>query len=775
MKIGSKFIFGIVIIATLAVISTAGVIGVVSLNKTENVVREARQDQMISLRNVAQKIVNQYYNSLENQILSASQQQIVREAIRNLSSSYKPFPFFVGRKDRDGQRQNLKNYYISAIATKYDALNPGKSLDVNKLIGDMSHATLALQDQYIAKNKNDIYDKDKMVAASDRTSYTSGHKQYHPYFRAFLTRFNLQDILLINSKTGDVVYSVKKNIDFAASVTKGVFKDSGLARAFKQANQLKDNHYAFTDYKPYLAALGMPTGFISAPVFEKGKRVGVVVFALSSEKLTKLVTYDYQWKKSGLGLTGETYLVSSDQTPRSTSRLLLEHPAEYLSLAAKLNYPQQIIDTIKAKKTDVAIYPIHSDAIKTALSGLSGTLVNNNYLKQRVLTAFAPLDIMGHKWAILNEIHMNEVLSRITEIRSFILFMASATAIVIIALGAFAGFFITKSIVRPIKETSHSLIDIAQGEGDLTSRLNDTRKDELGELASGFNQFVGKIHLLVQNIKTSVASLSNTVVDMNQIATEGRTTVNDQNKETEMIVTAINQISASAQEVAGNASNAAQIAHDADAEGKHVQSIVNKAITSIENLSEEIGGAANVIDNLKNKVTDIVAILDVIRGIADQTNVLALNAAIESARAGEHGRGFAVVADEVRALSKKTQDSTAEIQEMIEALQSDSLNAFQVMSSSRSNSKKSSEITRDAGKSLLKIADAISSINDMNAQIASAADEQKVAIEEINRSMVSISQSGDKTLNGVTAIARNSKELTTLSESLEEKVRQFKV
>lgn len=775
MKIGSKFILGIVIIATLAVISTAGVIGVVSLNKTENVLLEARRDQMISLRNVAQKIVYQYYNTLENQILSASQQQIVQEALRNLSSSYKPFPFFVGRKDRDGQRQHLKNYYISAIAPKYDALNPGDSLNVNQLVGDMSNATLALQDQYIAKNKHDIYDKDKMVAASDKTSYTSGHKQYHPYFRAFLTRFNLQDILLIDSKTGDVVYSVKKNIDFAASVTHGALKNSGLADAFRQANQLDANQFAFTDYKPYLAALGMPTGFISAPVFEKGKRVGVVVFALSSEKLTKLVTYDYQWQKSGLGLTGETYLVSSDKTPRSTNRFLLEHPKKYLSLISKLNYPKQVRENIAAKKTDVAVYPIESETIAKALSGNSGTLVNNNYLKQQVLTAYAPVDIMGHRWAILNEIHMSEVLSQLTVIRSFILFLASATAIVIIALGAFAGFFITKSIVRPIKETSHSLVDIAQGEGDLTSRLNDSRKDELGELASGFNQFVEKIHVLVQNIKTSVNSLSNTVVDMNQIASEGRTAVNDQNKETEMVVTAINQISASAQEVAGNASNAAQIAHDADEEGKHVQGIVESAITSIENLSEEIGSASNVIDNLKNKVTDIVAILDVIRGIADQTNVLALNAAIESARAGEHGRGFAVVADEVRALSKKTQDSTAEIQDMIETLQSDSLNAFEVMSSSRKNSQKSSEITRDAGKSLLKIADAISAINDMNAQISSAADEQKVAIEEINRSMVSISQSGDKTLNGVTAIARNSKELTSLSDSLEEKVRQFKV
>ncbi|MCE0495609.1 methyl-accepting chemotaxis protein [Vibrio salinus] len=774
MNIGSKFILSIVSIATLAVASTAIVIASLSSDKTEDVLLDARRDQMISLRNVATEILQQYFTSLENQILSISQQQAVIDATRNLSSSYKPFAFFVGRNDRQGQKNKLRQYYSKDVATEFNRLNPGTNLDFNAIINSMGDPAIALQTQYIAKNPNALNNKDNMLVSSDKTSYTANHKRYHPYFQASLKRFNLQDIFLLDDN-GHVVYSVKKHIDFGISVSSPLFAKSGLAKAFHQANKLKESHYAFVDYEPYLGFLGLPTGFLSAPIYEKEKRIGVVVFALSSAKLTELMTYGYNWKASGLGQTGETYLISRDHTPRSASRLLLEKPDEFASQVRKLNYPQQEINKILATKTNVAFHTIKSQAINDALNGNSGTIIENNYLNKRVLTAYTPVNIMGEKWALLNEIEMVEVTSKLSAIQKFILAYAGLTAVVVIVLGGIAGLIITRTIVRPIRETSHSLIDIAEGEGDLTSRLNDQRKDELGELATGFNQFVGKIHQLVQGIKGTVESLTTTVDNMKQVAEEGSDNVNAQQKETEMVVTAINQMAASAQEIAGNAINAAEVANNADTEGKHVQTVVQNAITSIENLSEEIDQASVVISELEGNVGNIVSILDVIRGIADQTNLLALNAAIESARAGEHGRGFAVVADEVRALAKKTQDSTEEIQEMIERLQKDSVDAVRVMDSSKANGEKSADIARTVGTSLLKIAEAISMISDMNTQIASASDEQKVAIEEINRSMVEISHSGKKTLSGVNSITENSSDLRELSNNLEEKIKQFKV
>ncbi|CAM3679484.1 Methyl-accepting chemotaxis protein PctB [Vibrio aerogenes CECT 7868] len=774
MNIGSKFILSIVSIATLAVASTAIVLATLSSDKTEEILLDARRDQMISLRNVATEILHQYFGSLENQILSISQQQSVIDATRNLSSSYKPFAFFVGRTDRPGQREKLRQYYQDNIAAQYSRFNPGQRFDTNAVIDAMSDPTIALQTQYIAANPNTLDSKDNMLFSSDKTSYTTNHKKYHPYFQDSLKRFHLQDILLLDTN-GNVVYSVKKYIDFAASVSSAAFAGSGLAEAYNRASQLESSGYAFVDYAPYPGASGLPTGFISAPVFEKNKRVGVVVLALSSVKLTELMTYGYNWEASGLGQTGETYLIGADQTPRSASRLLLEQPEAYAAQVKALNYPQQEIDKILATKTNVAFQQIKSHAIDEAFNGNAGTTIDSNYLNHQVLTAFAPLNIMGQKWVLLNEIEMAEVTSKLGAIQKSFLVYAAMTAIVVIILGGVAGAVITQTIVRPIRETSHSLIDIAEGEGDLTSRLNAARKDELGELATGFNQFVAKIHQLVLGIKGSMEGLSRTVDNMNTVAEEGSESANTQQKETEMVVAAINQMAASAQEIAGNAMNAADVANSADTEGKHVQSVVDNAISSIEGLSEEIDQASVVITELEGNVGNIVAILDTIRGIADQTNLLALNAAIESARAGEHGRGFAVVADEVRALAKKTQDSTEEIQEMIERLQKDSIHAVNVMASSKANGEKSADIARTVGTSLIKIADFISTISDMNAQIAGASDEQKTAIEEINRSMVEISNSGQQTLSGVNSITQNSADLRALSHSLEEQIQQFRV
>lgn len=262
---------------------------------------------------------------------------------------------------------------------------------------------------------------------------------------------------------------------------------------------------------------------------------------------------------------------------------------------------------------------------------------------------------------------------------------------------------------------------------------------------------------------------------MNRIAKDGNAALESQQNETEMIATAINQMAVAAQETASNALNAAEAANQADSEGQKVQAIVSEAVKSIESLSSEIDQAALVINELESDVSDIVTILNVIRGIAEQTNLLALNAAIESARAGEKGRGFAVVADEVRTLAAKTQESTKEIKNMIERLQTGSNRAVKAMKSSKANGSQSAETARAAGISLLTIAEAVSTINDMNTQIASASEEQTAVIEDINRNIVAISGSGEKTLGGVNAIAITSANLKALSEALESQVRHFKI
>ena len=248
-----------------------------------------------------------------------------------------------------------------------------------------------------------------------------------------------------------------------------------------------------------------------------------------------------------------------------------------------------------------------------------------------------------------------------------------------------------------------------------------------------------------------------------------------QQSETSQVVTAMNEMTATVQEVARHATEAASAANKADHASVEGKKVVLSTMNAIEALSSEVHSAANVISQLEKDSENIGTVLDVIKGIAEQTNLLALNAAIEAARAGEQGRGFAVVADEVRTLASRTQQSTQEIQAMIENLQVGAQTAVKVMDESRAKAESSVSQAAKAGGSLEDITHSVSLINDMNTQIATAAEEQSAVAEEINRNIVNISEIVDRTADGANQTSIASEELASLAAQLQQLVNQFKV
>lgn len=342
-------------------------------------------------------------------------------------------------------------------------------------------------------------------------------------------------------------------------------------------------------------------------------------------------------------------------------------------------------------------------------------------------------------------------------------------------LGGAVALMIIRNIRNAFRHVIDSLNDIASGDGDLTQRLDEHGKDEVAAMGRAFNQFAGKIQSLVRHIADTGSQLTRAAGNMTENSTETKYSMNQQESKVEQVATAMNEMTATVQEVARHAAEASSAAQAADSEAVAGSRLVRQVVDAINDLATEVRESADAITSLEQSTEQIGTVLDVIRGIAEQTNLLALNAAIEAARAGEHGRGFAVVADEVRTLASRTQQSTQEIQKMIEKLQEGSKSAVQAMDQSQDKTAHVVEEANRAGAALNTITEAVSRIADMNTQIATAAEEQSAVSEDINKNVVSISTLAQQAAASAEHTAALSQDLQRVADTLHQSISVFQV
>ena len=340
-------------------------------------------------------------------------------------------------------------------------------------------------------------------------------------------------------------------------------------------------------------------------------------------------------------------------------------------------------------------------------------------------------------------------------------------------LGAIAAWSITRQIVIPLRQTLETVERVAAG--DLTHNYDTPRRDEMGQLQRAVQRMTVGLRELISGITDGVTQIASAAEELSAVTEQTSAGVNSQKVETDQVATAMHEMAATVQEVARNAEEASEAAVAADQQAREGDKVVGEAIAQIERLAIEVGHSTEAMGHLKRESDKIGSVLDVIKSVAQQTNLLALNAAIEAARAGEAGRGFAVVADEVRSLAQRTQQSTEEIEELIAGLQSGTLQVANSMDSSRSLTDSSVELTRRAGESLGNITRTVSTIQGMNQQIAAAAEQQSAVAEEINRSVLNVRDVSEQTSAASEETAASSIELARLGTHLQGLVGRFKV
>ena len=562
---------------------------IVFIQSSQLLLTSTQQSLLAVQKNKATAVTN-YFSNIEKQVQTLANSELIvtsSAALNDYIHSFDP----KNKTSYLDQKRELRKYYEQDFASEYSSKSENRSIDVSRMLDALSPLAISLQYRYIIQNEYPLGSKQQMNAnLKDSSNYSKIHQRIHPQVRQYLEQFAYYDIFIADAKTGHIIYSVYKELDFGTSLLTGPYKDSGIAEVFRSAIQLQDsNNSVMADYSSYLPSYHEPASFIASPIVDRGKTIAVLIFQISIDKLNTIMN-----SRAGLGETGESYLVGSDFRLRSDSL----QETGLLSKAFKGN----------------SVYQTRSEFIVQGLEGHSAVNDGLNYNGTEVISAFAPINILGTRWALLAEITKSEALSGVYDL---LLKIVASTVLIVFIAGVFGVKFgdrLSKQLSEPVKSLSQDTEDLSTASQSIkqeTSRL----KMGIAQSATAIEENMSAVSEILSTLESNL-SKTDRILDMSQVLIEHLDTAEEQ----------LNQL--------------------------------NQAFRQVDESSSKSQEIISLVDSIDNKT-------DLINNIVFKTQLLAVNASIEAAKAGEHGRGFSVVAEEVNKLSASSGDAADQINKLI--------------------------------------------------------------------------------------------------------------
>jgi methyl-accepting chemotaxis protein len=727
MKIKTKMLLGGGCLAAIPVLIGCFFLGQSALKAANAALEDGAKQSLIAVRDITSVEIMNYIEGIEKQSVTLSESLMTIEAMDAFSASFNEHGSSRDDSAIKAQRASIKKYYDEQFNERFKSLNSGRNTRTAELLDPLDKQSIALQYDFISNNPDPLGSKQLLNKTQEASGYSEAHEKYHGVFRNFIERFGYYDLFLVDHKSGDIVYSVFKELDYTTSLIDGPYANSGIGQAFRLAAGASEKDFTgLTDFAPYLPSYNAPASFIATPIHDNnGDQTGVLILQMPIDKINAVMTHDGKWEQSGFGTSGETFLVGEDFTMRSNSRFLVENKDNYLQVMKNAGMPAATLAEMDSKETSIGLQTVKTLGVEAAFRGEQGFAYYPDYRGIDVLSAYKLLDIGGLSWAIMSEIDQEEAFLPIVALDKTVKGLTTIIVIVAIIFGPVAAWFLGLSILSPVKKIAGSIENLANGDGDLTQRMDESGNDEISDLSRSLNIFLDDLDHTFSDVIKSAMRLVPMSDDLAGINKEMAGSANDQNTQIMTVKARLQDARQSTDSVNEASDLIYEESHEGESAVKEGIRVFDLTYKQINELGNIIDDASQSIDSLKVESDNIVNVIDVINSIAEQTNLLALNAAIEAARAGEAGRGFAVVADEVRALASRTRESTLEVSSMVNAIQSRTSNVVSTMALGKSSTEECSKQVQEAKEKLALISSAMTQINQSIGGISLSVGSQK--------------------------------------------------